>query len=87
MNDTLVRQKGEIMSEKRSITYDHCGTELVVDSKYPHYYGLHLSAKDYGINSTEMYYAISMPPPLDSAKDFCGKKCLMAWLAISGHAD
>ena len=68
------------MTEKRSIVCDSCGKELVIDSKYPHHYGLHLEAQDYGINTSGIQHLIAMCPPIDSPKDFCGKKCLAVWL-------
>lgn len=69
------------MSEKRSVTCDHCGKELVVDSSYPANYGLHLCCKNYGLNSTGIQYAVCMHPPLREGKDFCGWKCLEGWLS------
>jgi len=68
------------MSEKLSITCDSCNKELVVDSPYPHNYGLHLSVKDYGINTSGVVYCIMQHPPIDSPKDFCGIKCLTEWV-------
>ncbi len=64
---------------KTSITCDHCGKELVVDSKYPHNYGIHLYAKDYGINTSGSTFMVAMYPPIDSPKDFCDLKCLASW--------
>ena len=68
------------MAEKLSITCDNCKTELVVDSPYPHNYGLHLSAKDYGINTSGMTYALSMRPEINPSKNFCNLKCLAEWV-------
>lgn len=67
------------MSEKLSVTCDECGKELVVDSSYPHNFGLRVEVKDYGINTTGKVFLLHMSPPLRSPKDFCGKKCLMDW--------
>lgn len=74
------------MAEKRSITCDHCGKELVEDSPYPHKYGLHLAARDYGINSSGSVYAVHVSPPIDAPKDFCGFVCLAEWTTAKVQA-
>lgn len=68
------------MSEIRSVKCDCCGKELVVDSKYPANWGVHLSAHNYGINTSGLQYAIAMSPPLKAPLDFCGLKCLAEWI-------
>ncbi len=68
------------MSEKTSVKCDFCNKELVVDSPYPHNYCLHLSVKDYGINSSGATYMVMQYPPIDSPKDFCEFGCLAGWL-------
>lgn len=66
--------------EKISVKCDCCEKELVVDSKYPNNYGIHLSVKDYGVNTNGSVYAVYTTPPLKSSKDFCNLECLEKWL-------
>lgn len=75
-SDTI---RKDMKNEK--ITCDQCGKQLNIDSSYPHNYGLSLTAKDYGVNTTGKYFAIAQYPPIDSDKDFCGPKCLKEWIS------
>lgn len=63
----------------RSVKCDHCETELIVDTDYPHDWGLELASKDFGVNSSGMQFACICHPPLKRAYHFCGLKCLAAW--------
>lgn len=63
----------------RSVTCDNCQRELVIDSSYPHEWGLELSAKDFGIKSGVTVYACICDPPIEETRHFCGIKCLYSW--------
>ena len=62
-----------------SVICDDCQTELIEDSEYPHKFGLQLSVRDYGVNTSGMVYAIALQPPLDRDYHFCGINCLKNW--------
>ena len=66
---------------KKSIVCDYCCTELIVDSRYPSHFSLELKAVDTGINTTGIQYAVSVKPPIDGEKHFCGMECLSLWAA------
>ena len=63
----------------RSITCDSCDKELIVDSSYPHDWGIEVAPKDFGTNSSGMVYACICHPPIDRKHHFCGLKCLAQW--------
>ena len=62
------------------ICCDNCGTQLNIDSSYPHNYGIQIRSLDYGINTSGVEYALYMEPPLKKTLDFCGIGCLQAWI-------
>jgi len=65
----------------QSITCDNCGTELIVDSSYPSNYGLQLTPKNYGINTTGFTYTVVDYLPFEGkTHDFCNTDCLKEWL-------
>jgi hypothetical protein len=68
------------MGKSNSITCDHCGCELVVDSSYPYKFSIVLSCINTGINTTGQQYAIHMIPPLTEDKYFCNMNCLKEWI-------
>ena len=63
-----------------SIVCDECGKEMVIESNYPHRWGLELSCKDFGINKSGFAYAINSPPILDRPFHFCNEDCLKNWM-------
>lgn len=63
----------------RSICCDTCGKELVVDSHYPKNYGLELSCKNFGYNSSNMEYSILQRPIIKCDCHFCSLRCLKDW--------
>jgi len=70
------------MSVKNSITCDQCGSELIVDSSYPHKFTLQLSCIDTGINTSGSTFAVAMYPLLKEPHHFCDFKCLEGWMEI-----
>lgn len=65
---------------ENKICCDTCKSQLNVDNSYPHNYGIQLSARDYGINTTGIEYAICQFPPLDRDYDFCDMDCMLKWV-------
>lgn len=75
------------MSTKTKVHCDQCGRYLNIDSSYPHNYGICLTPKDYGVNTTSITYVLAQYPPMDSVKDFCTPTCVREWVEANFNPD
>jgi len=64
----------------QSILCDHCENELIQDTSYPARYGLVLSARNYGVNTSNFEYAVMVHPEIEKPHHFCNLTCLTSWV-------
>lgn len=69
-----------------SVKCDSCGEEQVVETNYPHHWGLQLSTVDFKQNRGGMIFDVMLYPPLEREYHFCGLHCLRAWVVKNVQA-